>query len=351
MYGSHALSDVESRYSQTEREALAVVWACEHFDIYVRGSSFMVVTDHKPLVHIWSKPRPPLRIARWSLRLQPYDLTIVFRSGKDNPADYMSRHPATEDVRSSREEKIAEEYVEFISQTSVLNAITLEEVRAATANDKVLQTVIELCNTGRWDEVNKYNIDQATLRQFQNVRDELTVNRHGKLLLRNTRIIMPTSLQARAVQLAHESHQGTSKIKALIRSKVWFPGLDTAVDDAVRCCIRCQANTTRQHTEPLNMSNLPQFLRAYHCTPHTTTGFTPYRLLFGHDPGMKMPDAESFTHLDDSNVHERDAEAKGIMKCYADKHLHAEANPIDVGDTVLVKQPRLNKLSTPFNHW
>ena len=51
-YGSRALSDVESRYSQTEREALAVVLACEHFDIYVRGSSLTVVIDHKSLVHI-----------------------------------------------------------------------------------------------------------------------------------------------------------------------------------------------------------------------------------------------------------------------------------------------------------
>ena len=140
----------ESRYSQTEREALAVVWACEHFDIYVSCASFTVVTDHKPLVHIWSKPHPALRIARWSLRLQPYDLTIVFRSGKDNPADYMSRYPATKEVRSSREEKIAEEYVEFISQTFVPNGITLEQVQGATAKGKVLQTDIELCNTGRW---------------------------------------------------------------------------------------------------------------------------------------------------------------------------------------------------------
>ena len=52
MYCSRALNDVESRYSQTELEALAVVLACEHFDIYVRGSSFTVVTGHKPLVHI-----------------------------------------------------------------------------------------------------------------------------------------------------------------------------------------------------------------------------------------------------------------------------------------------------------
>ena len=297
------------------------------------------------------------------------------------------------------------------------------------------------------------------------------MNRHGNVLLRNTRLVIPTSLQARAVQLAHEGHQGTSKSKALINSKVWFPGIDTAVDDAVRRCIPCQANTTRQHAEPLNMSNLPrglwinlsidfcdplpsgqqfmvitdeysrfpivevvrstaaeqviqvvdkifctygypdvvktdsqvwkgflktcgikhrkmaegclwpkaswqvenfhkplikllksvkiqrqswiyakhQFLRAYHCTPHITTGFTPYRLLFGPHPRTKIPDAESFTHSDDSNVRKSDAEAKGITKCYANKFVHAEANPIDVGDTVLVKQLRLNNLTTPFN--
>ena len=51
-YGSRALSDVESQYSQTEREALAVVLACEHFDIYVGGSSLTVVIDHNSLVHI-----------------------------------------------------------------------------------------------------------------------------------------------------------------------------------------------------------------------------------------------------------------------------------------------------------
>lgn len=96
-YGSRALSDVKSRY-------------CEHFNIFVRvrGSSFTVVTDHKLLVRIWSKPHPAFGIARWSLRLQPYDLTIAFWPGKDNPLDYMSRPPATKDVQSSREEKIAE---------------------------------------------------------------------------------------------------------------------------------------------------------------------------------------------------------------------------------------------------
>ena len=67
------------------------------------------------------------------------------------------------------EKRQSKRNVEFISQTSVPNAITLEEVQAATAKDKVLQTVIELRNTGRWHEVNKYDVDQDALRQSQNV--------------------------------------------------------------------------------------------------------------------------------------------------------------------------------------
>ena len=69
------------------------------------------------------------------------------------------------------EKRRSKRNVEFISQTSVPNAITLEEVQAASAKDNILQTVIELCNTGRWHEVNKYDVDQDTLRQSQNVGD------------------------------------------------------------------------------------------------------------------------------------------------------------------------------------
>ena len=47
-YASHALTPVEQRYSQTEREALAVVFGCERYHLYVTRSRFTVVTDHKP---------------------------------------------------------------------------------------------------------------------------------------------------------------------------------------------------------------------------------------------------------------------------------------------------------------
>ena len=49
-FASGSLSEVESRYSQTESEALGVVWACQHFNRYMQGDPlFTMITDHEPL--------------------------------------------------------------------------------------------------------------------------------------------------------------------------------------------------------------------------------------------------------------------------------------------------------------
>ena len=48
-YASKSLSDVEKRYSQTEKEGLSIVWACERFHVYLCAIEFELYTDHKPL--------------------------------------------------------------------------------------------------------------------------------------------------------------------------------------------------------------------------------------------------------------------------------------------------------------
>ena len=72
-YASHTLTDVERPYSQTEREDLAVVWACERFHIYLFGQEFKLYTDHKALEVIYLESSDGLCVFfASSLRLQSY---------------------------------------------------------------------------------------------------------------------------------------------------------------------------------------------------------------------------------------------------------------------------------------
>ena len=87
-YASRALTACEKRYSQTEKEALGIVWACEQFNAYIEGAPLDLVTDHKPLEIIFGKcGKPSARIERWVLRLQKYQYNVVYVPGPKNIAD------------------------------------------------------------------------------------------------------------------------------------------------------------------------------------------------------------------------------------------------------------------------
>ncbi len=91
-YVSRSLTECEQRYSQTEREALALVWACERLHPYVYSRQFDLVTDHKALEAIYSPhSKPCARIKRWVLRLQPYDFQVMHLPRMDRAAERFVR--------------------------------------------------------------------------------------------------------------------------------------------------------------------------------------------------------------------------------------------------------------------
>jgi len=66
-YASIPLLYLKQRYSQTEREAIAVAWVTETFHLYIYGKSVEIITDHKPIEGLFNNPRskPIARIERW----------------------------------------------------------------------------------------------------------------------------------------------------------------------------------------------------------------------------------------------------------------------------------------------
>ena len=154
--------------------------------MYVSGQSFELETDHKPLERIYSRTsKPCARIERWVLRLQGYDFKVVYRPGKTNVADALSR------LNSLNQVDHGEEYdlVRAVVESCVPAALSPKEIEEASYYDEELTIVKSCVRSGNWD--------QCTLPSYAQVKDELCV--YGELLLRGTRIVVPRLLRNRVV--------------------------------------------------------------------------------------------------------------------------------------------------------
>jgi hypothetical protein len=106
-FASRTFNKAERNYSTTDLEMAAIVWAVKQFRPYVLGRHFTIVTNHKPLKWVFSVKDPSSRLLRWRIKLEQYDFTIHYRSGKAiSHADFLSRiHKAdsTEDGEKGEE--------------------------------------------------------------------------------------------------------------------------------------------------------------------------------------------------------------------------------------------------------
>ncbi|XP_049874146.1 uncharacterized protein K02A2.6-like isoform X1 [Pectinophora gossypiella] len=243
-YGHKSLSDVEKRYCQTEKEALALVWAIEHFSMYLYGlQEFDLVTDHKPLEVIFGpRSKPCARIERWVLRLQSYNYKVVHCSGKNNIADSLSRlcsiqnsHPYDDD-----------HHVNQIVQAARPLAVSMENIIIKSQEDEETQLVKVGLSDNSWDpKVNHYKL----------FKHELWV--HDDVLLRGNKIVIPVELRKQVLASAHEGHPGIVAMKGRLRTKVWWPKIDKDAENMVKSCKSCILVSGPNPPVPMKRRELP----------------------------------------------------------------------------------------------
>ena len=247
-FASKRLTDSERKFSTTEKEALALVWACERWRAYLLGRRFTLETDHEPLRMIFSKKgfdRMSLRLARWATRLMAFNFEVKYKRGCDNTIpDYCSRFPIEEMVYLLLEED--EEDVAIISTISIQN---FQE------ESEKCQELTQVRNFVEHGWPKKKDVPEE-LRPYFGIRHELSI--HKEQLLRGRRIIVPTRLRDELIHLAHESHMGIQRTKSQIRSLYWWPAMDKRIEEMINTCYVCQnASKTFKSGPKPSMEKLP----------------------------------------------------------------------------------------------
>lgn len=265
--GSRFVSPTESRYSATEIEMLAAVWALKKCHLFLLGQPFELIVDHRPLVSIINSKfldeidNP--RLQRMKQKMTPYRLTTVWRQGINHQiVDCFSRYPVDdpEDSDLEGESEIAHHLCAIRKAAlsdnetgqNILEDTTIQNIRDANQLSSEFNRLVDLIKRGFPDR--KEQLDED-LRVFWLFRDQLSVD--NGLILLGSRILVPKSLRPHILEVLHSSHQGQDRTLRRARQTVFWPGMSNNVKQMVERCQPCSERLPSQQHEPLQQVPRP----------------------------------------------------------------------------------------------
>ena len=253
-FSSRSLAKAEQKYSQLDKEALAIVVGVKKYHQYLFGREFVIRTDHKPLTHIFNVTRatPTMasgRLQRWALTLGAYSYAIEYKAGARNAnADALSRLPLPTVVKEVPTVPEVVHLMQHLDSTPV----TTSHIRLWTEQDPVLAKVKRWILSG-WP--NHLGNDIEELRSYKRRRYELSVEEG--CVLWGSRVVVPPKGREKVLSMLHEAHPGIAKMKSFARGYVWWPGLDQQLEECVKKCVTCQTTRKAPPVVPLHSWSWP----------------------------------------------------------------------------------------------
>jgi hypothetical protein len=219
-FASKVNSPTVAKYSITDLECAAVVWAIKLFRPYLYDRRFELVTDHAALGYLMRSKNLTGRLHRWSLQLQEYDFTITYRPGSTNVvADALSRAPVRQMVTGQELPRGGE------------GQLTDAELQKEQQQD---EQVRELLNAGRQGAVE--------------------IVREGGLVYAlsaagERRVVVPATLRHKVLREAHDSifagHLRIPQTYARVAAVYWWPKMRMTVRQWVQSCRDCETRKAR----------------------------------------------------------------------------------------------------------
>lgn len=246
---SKALTQTETRYSQTQKEALAVVWGAERFRFFLHGIKFTIVTDSEANEYIYGEEfrlgrRSVSRAEAWALRLQSFDFVMAGIEGEKNIADVFSR--------LIKETQPSEPFKDFVFEHAMTigfeetQPLSFEEIVECSKVDKeVIEIKKALMNEIWGNEIAK----------FKKLADDFSTL--GGSLTYQDKFFVPKILRRKALDIAHRCHFGMNSMKKMLKSCLWWPQMWKDVEATVKNCTICVRVGKPKEPIPLRSRTLP----------------------------------------------------------------------------------------------
>ncbi len=255
---SRVLTPVEKRYSNTDRETLAVIYGIHAFRSYLWNHEFIVFTDNTAITAIANQEKSTDRRAmRWYIILSEYKFQMRHRSATTmQHADALSRNPVPKAKPSDHLYFLTSQFPEnfYLSPSWQADAYSpvfdLSLWPAAMRNAKLpLQDTENFLYT-REDNGLLYRIHKSDHSAFE-----------FSPLDDKRELWVPHSLRTHVLHLAHDTpvtgHQGAKKMISALRGSVWWSGMNKDIYEYCQNCQKCQQFKHYQDRTPLTGNPIP----------------------------------------------------------------------------------------------
>ena len=244
-FESRKLSSAETRYTTTEQELLAVVHAMRTWRCYLEGCvGCTVITDHCPLTFFETQPNLSRRQARWSEYLSRFRFSWVYRPGRSNVADPLSRNP----VRSA--------LLTFLLAKTRAAGAAADAPGQSTTGACGTETSISTPSSSEWPAFyTRIRAGYVEDPWFQDSRNLSLLRGESGLWWKENAVVVPAipSLRKDILREFHDTpwsgHLGPRKTLKAVREVYWWDGLSTDVESYCVACDPCARN------KPSNQKN------------------------------------------------------------------------------------------------
>jgi hypothetical protein len=271
------MSPVEQNYAVGNQEMLTIVMSCRHWRHYLEGARHPVevLKDHHNLQRFMTTKSLTGRQASWWETLSGYNLNIVYRVGKKNPADAPSRQPdyasAPEGLcaatvlmaRCNATFRLWQLYAAAFQEDQIFEDVPPDAlydlILEGLAEDHTAKEARTALGLPGGYEAKNHSLPAVLLRQYQS-----HWKQHDGLLYYRMQLYVPAAGGARTEVLRrhHEypitGHFGAKRTLELVARKYYWPGMSRKVKAYTQACSTCQHVRPVRHRPHGSMEPLPQ---------------------------------------------------------------------------------------------